>query len=96
MTTTDTAFAALGIPDARYSQSQKQEIVEFIASLEAMTDADLSTATERYIWLSAYANNNPRSAYHPMCDATYAEWQRRGNPEGYSVAHKAAMRSCGY
>ena len=27
--------------------------------------------TERMIWLSAFANNNPRSDYHWRCDACY-------------------------
>ena len=31
-----------------------------------------------YIWLSAYATNNPRSDYHWMCDACYDEAVRRG------------------
>jgi hypothetical protein len=30
-----------------------------------------------YIWLSAYATNNPRSDYHWMCDACYDEAARR-------------------
>lgn len=31
-----------------------------------------------YIWLSAYASNNPRSDYHWQCDACYDEAIRRG------------------
>lgn len=60
---------------------------EYIDRLTKMTDEELHTETRRMIWLSAYANNNPRSDYHWMCDATYDEWTRRGKPEGYKRAY---------
>lgn len=63
---------------------------EYVAKLAAMTDEQLFTEAEQYIWLSAYADNNPRSAYHWMCDATYDEAQRRGKTDIYSRAHKKA------
>jgi len=44
---------------------------------------------KKYIWLSAFANNNHRSDYHWQCDATYDEWKRRkGNTDMYGKAHK--------
>lgn len=73
------------------TERQRKQVDEFVASLPAMTDAELTEATKQYIWLSAFANNNPRSAYHPMCDATADEWARRGNPDGYSRAHDAVV-----
>ena len=37
--------------------------------ISAMTDEELLKETESTIWLSAYANNNPRSDYHWQADA---------------------------
>ncbi len=61
---------------------------DYIRRIEAMNDEELYKEAEQKIWLSAYANNNPRSDYHWQCDATYDECQRRGKPEIYSRAHK--------
>ena len=68
----------------------------FVAKLATLTEAELFDEAKKYIWLSAYAANNPRSAYHWMCDATYDEARRREKPEIYSKAHKATMRQEGY
>ena len=62
---------------------------DYIAKLQACSDSELSKECDQYIWLSAYAANNPRSDYHWQCDATYDECARRGKPEIYSDAHKA-------
>lgn len=78
-----------------YTGRQQKEIADFVASLPAMSDDELTAATRKFIWPSAYATNNARSAYHPMCDATYDEWVRRENVEGYSKAHAAEMRAAG-
>jgi len=59
----------------------------YLDKLAAMTDADLHAETRQKIWLSAYANNNPRSDYHWQCDATYDEWNCRGNLDGYKKAY---------
>jgi hypothetical protein len=75
------------------TERQRKQVDEFVASLPAMTDAELTEATKQYVWLSAYAANNPRSAYHPMCDATYDEWVRRDNPDGYSESHRAVSEA---
>jgi hypothetical protein len=56
----------------------------------AVSDAEYLELAEQYIWLSAYADNNPRSDYHWMCDACYAEAGRRGKPELYRKAWEQA------
>jgi len=62
---------------------------EYRDKLAAMTNAQLSQECEDMIWLSAYANNNPRSDYHWMVDATYGEALAR-DPDAsiYVRAHK--------
>lgn len=60
---------------------------DYLNKLLKMTDEELHDETKDKIWLSAYANNNPRSDYHWMCDATYDEWKNRNNPEGYKKAY---------
>jgi hypothetical protein len=67
---------------------------EYWARLSAMTDDELSKETELKIWLSAYANNNPRSAYHSHADMCYDQWKARGNATGYQAAFDAAKTSC--
>jgi hypothetical protein len=62
----------------------------FADRLAAASDEEYLKIAEEYIWLSAYASNNPRSDYHWMCDASYAEAKRRGRPELYDQAHKNA------
>ena len=64
---------------------------EYLAELAAMSDQDLRKACDQMIWLSAYANNNPRSDYHWQCDACYDECKRREKPEIYSRAHAQLM-----
>jgi heme-degrading monooxygenase HmoA len=64
--------------------------------LELLSDEQLADEAERYIWLSAWANNNGRSAYHWMCDMTYGEASRRGKTEIYAEAHKRVMRQEGF
>ena len=61
-------------------------------SLERMTDDQLSMACDTYIWLSAYANNNPGSDYHWKCDMTYDECKRRNKPEIYAKVHDMLMK----
>lgn len=63
---------------------------EYAVRLQGLTDAELQKEAENYIWLSAFASNNRRSAYHWMCDATYDEAVRRGKEEIYSKAHRKA------
>lgn len=54
---------------------------EYLAKVSAMDDEKLLQECKDRIWLSAYANNNPRSDYHWQVDACYDECVRR-NKEG--------------
>lgn len=65
---------------------------EWATKLEAMSDDALREACNQYIWLSAYAANNPQSVNHWMCDATYDECNRRGKLNIYSEEHGKASR----
>lgn len=47
------------------------------------------------IWLSAYADSNPRSDYHWQADACYDEARRRGKPELYQQAWDAVKEELG-
>jgi hypothetical protein len=51
---------------------------------------------ETQIWLSAFANNNPRAPAHKEADAAYDEAERRGKPWLYNRAWNAAYRSAGH
>ena len=62
----------------------------FADKLAAADEDEYLTIAEQYIWLSAYANNNPRSDYHWQADACYDEAVRRGNKDLYSKAWKKA------
>lgn len=68
----------------------RQNFADEIAGID---DARFQKEAESYIWLSAYASNNPRSDYHWMADACYDEAARRGKPEIYTLAWEAASRS---
>jgi len=61
---------------------------EYLDKLVAMDDKELRDACEQMIWLSAYANNNPRSDYHWQCDACYDECHNRNKDYIYERAHK--------
>jgi hypothetical protein len=63
---------------------------EFADKLAAASDKDYLDIAEERIWLSAYADNNPRSDYHWQADACYEEAKRRGKPELYSKAWEKA------
>lgn len=65
----------------------------FADQIAALSDSAFVEAAEKKIWLSAYANNNPRSDYHWQADACYDEAQRRGKPELYKKAYDQAVRS---
>ena len=66
-----------------------QEKALFRDKLAAMDDHDLEEACDSYIFLSAFANNNPRSDFHWQCDMTYDECKRRNKIEIYTRAHKS-------
>jgi hypothetical protein len=66
---------------------------DFADELAAGSDVDYLRVAEEYIWLSAYANNNPSSDYHWKADACYDEAKRRGKPELYQQAWDRAASS---
>lgn len=64
---------------------------EYVNKIQQMSKKELMEETERKIWLSAYANNNPRSDYHWHVDVCYDEWMDRdGNSNNYERAWKKA------
>lgn len=69
---------------------------EFLDKIEQQDDVTFQKTTEQYIWLSAFAGNNPRSDYHWQCDACYDEAQVRGKPEIYTRAYKQVARPESY
>ncbi len=64
----------------------------FLDNLTSLDDANLRKKCNEFIWLSAYASNNPRSDYHWQCDACYDECQRRGKGNIYSEEHAKLVR----
>lgn len=69
--------------------------IEYVQKVHGMTDEELLKETEHKIWLSAFANNNPRSDYHWHVDVCYSECQYRNKPEIYSKAFEDAKSSAG-
>lgn len=65
---------------------------EYIERIAALDDKKLEEECGSKIWLSAYANNNPRSDYHWHAQACYDECRRREKPEIYERAYKAAFQ----
>jgi len=63
---------------------------DYLDKLSKQSDQELFNTCEQMIWLSAYANNNPRSDYHWQCDACYDECVKRDKSDIYSRAHKKA------
>ena len=67
---------------------------EYVQRIGKMTYEQLMKETESKIWLSAYANNNPRSDYHWHVDALYDEWvDRDGNDTNYAKAYNGVLES---
>lgn len=67
--------------------------MEYVNKISKMTDEELHNETKNKIWLSAYANNNPRSDYHWHVDALYDEWIKRDNRDGYKKAYDEVLKS---
>lgn len=61
---------------------------EYLKKLVSFSDKELLEECESKIWLSAYANNNPRSDYHWQCDSCYYESKRREKIDIYNTAYK--------
>ena len=66
---------------------------DYLAGLADMDDKQLREECDGKIWLSAYANNNPRSDYHWQCNACYDECNRRGKLHIYEQSHKYVSSS---
>jgi hypothetical protein len=69
---------------------------DYTDRLGAMDDAALEAECANMVWLSAYANNNPRSDYHWQVDACSDECGKRGKPEIYKRGWNSAVRSAGH
>lgn len=61
------------LQDDRFTgnDNYKKPKSEYIKKVFAMTEEQLQDEAERKIWLSAYANNNPRSDYHWQVDVLW-------------------------
>jgi hypothetical protein len=68
---------------------------DFADKLTTMDEAAYLKAAEQVIWLSAYANNNPKSDYHWQATACYKEAERRGDKALYTRAYEQARKSAG-
>lgn len=76
-----------------FIDNDKNVATDYLQKIINMNEDQLSEETERKIWLSAFAANNPRSDYHYQCDACYDEWQRRNKPQGYSNAYDKVAKT---
>lgn len=61
-----------------------------------LSDDDFVKKAEMQIWLSAFANNNPRAPAHKEADAAYDEAVRRNKKWLYQRAWNQAYSSAGY
>jgi len=68
--------------------------MDFVNKLLTMNDNDLQKQCERFIWLSAYANNNPRSDYHWQCDACYDVCAKQNKENIYKQAYDVVAKGC--
>ncbi len=66
---------------------------EFKLKLKSSTEKELYELCKRYIWLSAYAANNPSSDYHWMSDMCYGECYDRKKEKIYSDAYRRTYMS---
>jgi len=64
---------------------------DYLAKIQSWDDDTLFNETKDKIWLSAYAQNNPRSDYHWQDDAIYDEWNKRNKLGEYSKAYKQVV-----
>ena len=63
---------------------------------QSLSDDEFVTQAERQIWLSAFANNNPRAPAHAEADAAYDEAKRRGKSWLYQRAWNRTAASQGF
>lgn len=65
---------------------------DYADKLATITDDEFFEECKKFIFLSAYANNNPRSDFHWQCDACTLEGWRRNREDLYDKAHKEVSR----
>ena len=68
--------------------------MDFVNKLLMMNDEELQKQCEHFIWLSAYANNNPRSDYHWQCDACYDVCAKQKKENIYKQAYDIVAKGC--
>ena len=66
---------------------------EYINKLHNMDDNQLFEQTEKMIWLSAYAANNPLSDFHWQRNACYDECFARDKIDIYSKAYEKVFKT---
>ena len=74
------------------TEEAKVELNQFVVELPNKTDTELRELAREYIWLSAYATNNPHSNFHGKCDAVHKECVRRDKESIYGQTHEQLMR----
>lgn len=81
------------------NDNYKNPRLDYVKKVFGMTREELLKETEQKIWLSAYANNNPRSDYHWHVDACYDACKKFSNDPDqnplYSEAYEQARASVG-
>ncbi len=69
---------------------------EFVKKLQESSDEELRKTCSEYQWLSAYANNNPKSDYHWKVDCCYDECKARNKVDGiYTAELNKHLRNAG-
>ena len=76
----------------RTPEDLEQAKTEYGTKLALLDAPALRKESNQMIWLSAYANNNPRSDYHWQVDMVYDECKRRNNPEIYEQEHAKLLK----
>jgi hypothetical protein len=66
---------------------------EYVQKIHDMADQQLMEETKNVIWLSGYANNNPRADYHWQVDICYDEWLLRDKSDWYQKAYDSVLKS---
>jgi hypothetical protein len=66
---------------------------DYLKKLVSMDNFELLKEAKSKIWLSGYANNNPRSDYHWHVDAIYDECKRRNKLSIYKLTYERVLQS---
>lgn len=73
--------------------TKEKRQADYRAKLMNATDAELRKNCNQYIWLAAYAANNPRSDFHWMVDYCYDECKNRDKVNIYQEEYEKIARS---